>query len=80
MFTTSTSSCELTAKVYSGDTEITEEIINSGAKFSWKRVSNVDDAAWNTAHENQTSNKLTITNKDLEGNATFTCDVNFDYK
>lgn len=80
VFTTSTSSCELTAKVYSGDTEITEEIMNSGAKFSWKRVSNVDDAAWNTAHENQTSNKLTITNKDLEGNATITCDVNFDYK
>lgn len=80
VFTTSTSSCELTAKVYSGDTEITDEIMNSGAKFSWKRVSNVDDAAWNTAHENQTSNKLIVTNKDLEGNATFTCDVNFDYK
>lgn len=79
IFTTSTSSCELTAKVYSGDTEITEEIINSGAKFSWKRVSNVDDAAWNTAHENQASNKLVIKNQDLEGNATFNCEINFDY-
>ena len=53
--------------------------MNSGAKFSWKRVSNVDDAAWNTAHENQTSNKLIVTNQDLEGNATFNCEINFDY-
>lgn len=79
VFTTSTSSCELIAKVYSGDTEITEEIINSGAKFSWKRVSNVDDTAWNAAHENQTSNKLIVKNQDLEGNATFNCEINFDY-
>ena len=79
VFTTSASSCELTVKVYSGDKEITEEIMNSGAKFSWKRISNVDDTAWNTAHANQTSNKLIITNADLEGQATIDCEINFDY-
>lgn len=80
VFTTSTSSCELTALVYSNDTDITEEIKQNGAKFSWVRVSNVDDTTWNTEHKNQTNNKIIITNKDLEGNATFTCDVNFDYE
>lgn len=79
VFTTSTSSCELEAKVYSGDKEITAEIIESGAKFSWRRISNVDDQAWNEGHKNLTTNKIIIRNADLEGNAVFDCEVNFDY-
>ena len=78
VFENTNSSCLLTAKVYSGDTDITQKVLDSGATFSWIRVSNIDDAAWNTAHANQITNTLNITNQDLEGNAQFSVDVDID--
>ena len=77
VFSEPNSSCVITCRVYNWDEDITEKLPND-ATFSWIRSSNVDDTAWNTNHANRTSNTITITNDDIEKNAQFSCEVNFD--
>lgn len=77
VFSDPNSSCTLTAKVYSWDKDITDELPTS-TKFSWIRSSNGDDSTWNTNHANRSSNTITITNSDVEGNAQFSCKITFD--
>ena len=71
-------SIEITARVYSFNDDITDKVKNAGGKFSWIRSSKVDDSTWNALHANQTSNIITIQNDDVEGNAQFAVEVQFD--
>lgn len=77
VFSEPNSSCTITCKVYSWDEDITSKL-PSGTTFSWIRNSSIDDTAWNDAHANRTTNTITITNDDIEKNASFSCEVNFD--
>ena len=79
VFSDPSDSCEITCSVYDYTTDITKKIIGkSGTKFSWVRSSGEGDDEWNVAHSNQTSNIITITTKDMVGNAQFSCIVDFD--
>lgn len=83
IFSEPNSSCTITCKVYSWDTDITDLVMSNGAAtFSWIRVSKKDDTQWNNdgAHANQTSNTIEITNNDIETNAQFSCEVKFNYE
>jgi hypothetical protein len=77
IFSEPNSSCEITCKVYSWDNDITSKL-PSDTTYSWIRSSNVNDTAWNNAHANSSSNKITITNSDIETNAQFSCEVHFN--
>lgn len=78
IFSEPNSSCTITCRVYSWDTDITNEVMSNGATFSWIRASTKNDTDWNTAHKNMGSNVITITNADIESNAQFSCEVIFD--
>lgn len=80
IFATPTDSCTITCKVLSWNDDITEQVKNADATFSWVRSSNdsASDAEWNNAHTNQTSNEITITSIDVNKNAQFYCIVDFD--
>ena len=77
VFSEPNSSCTITCRVYSWEEDITDKL-PSDTTFSWIRNSTSDDTAWNQAHANRTTNTITITNDDIEKNAQFTCEVNFD--
>ena len=77
VFSEPNSKCIITAKVYSYNDDITDKL-PSGTTYSWKRSSNASDTDWNTAHVNQSSNTITITNDDVEDNAQFSCEVVFN--
>ena len=80
IFSKSTDSCTITCKVLSWNDDITEQVKNAGATFSWVRSSNdsVADAEWSNLNANQTSNEITITSLDVNKNAQFYCIVDFD--
>ena len=78
IFSAPNSTCTITCRVYNWDEEITEEVKQAGATFSWIRSSNADDTLWNSNHRYSTSNTITITNADIVKNAQFACEVQFD--
>jgi hypothetical protein len=65
---------ELTCKVISGTTDVTDGFPDSS--FNWIRVSGDADAdiEWNTSHQGK-GNKITITTSEIANNATFSCEV-----
>lgn len=69
-------SCTITCKVFNWDSEIKN--LPSGTQFKWIRSSNVDDSVWNASHIYTDINTITITNDDIEKNAQFSCEVQFD--
>lgn len=75
IFNTTGSSLTYVCHIYSYGEEITPP---TGTTYSWIRNSNdnAGDITWNSAHANTTSNTLTIYNNDLNGTASFSCDVN----
>lgn len=74
--------CTITCKVYDYNTDITEQVINIGGKFSWKRVSSnsTEDDNWNAAHiqTGTKANQVTLGVDDVEGNSQISCSVDFD--
>ena len=72
--------CTITCSVYDYNTNITQKLIDNGAKFSWIRTSysGQGDTIWNNAHANQTTNTLKITTEDIVRNSTFSCNVEVD--
>ena len=64
----------LTATVFSGDKDVTDELDDS--QFIWTRVSSDAEShkAWNSAHFGGTKS-ITITNDDVKARATFYCDL-----
>jgi hypothetical protein len=77
IFTEPGQSCTITCKVFSWDDEITDKL-PTGTTFKWVRSSNADDSVWNAAHVYTNKNTITITNNDIEKNAQFSCEVQFD--
>lgn len=83
IFSNTDATCEIICTIYDNrkKEDVTQDFIDNGAKFSWKRVSSDGDAdaSWNNAHKNQTSNKITITAKDdVKINAQILCDISID--
>lgn len=80
IFSDATDDCTMTCSIYDYNVDITQKLINSGAKFSWIRTSynGQGDVSWNEAHKNKTTNTLKITTKDIVRNSTFSCSVEFD--
>ena len=72
--------CTITCSIYDYNTNITQKLIDNGAKFSWIRTSynGQGDANWNNAHANKITNILTITTEDIVRNSTFSCNVEID--
>ena len=75
--------CTITCKIYDYDEDITDDVIIIGGKFSWIRVSadSEKDNIWNSNHMNKTgtnANKVRLSVDDIEGNAQFSCSVDFD--
>ena len=72
--------CTITCSVYDYNTNITQKLIDNGAKFSWIRTSysGQGDTTWNNAHANKTANTITITTEDIVRNSTFSCNVEID--
>ena len=75
--------CTMICKVYDYGTDITDQVVNSGGKFSWTRASanTQSDESWNEAHKNITganANKITLYVSDVEKNSQFQCSVDFD--
>lgn len=77
IFTEPGQSCTITCKVFSWDDDITAKL-PSGTTFKWVRSSNADDSTWNASHVYTDINTITITNDDIEKNAQFSCEVQFD--
>lgn len=71
-------STTLIAKVYYGGIDITSTVPQGN--FTWKRVSDDNDAdnAWNLLYANFHSNVLVIDSDDVQGRATFNCEVFID--
>ena len=74
--------CTITCKIYDYSEDITEQVITTGGKFSWIRVSSdtTKDDAWNAAHiqTGANANKVTLEVDDVERNSQFSCSVDFD--
>lgn len=70
-------SCTITAKLYKWDEDVTSRL-PIGTKYMWIRNSSSDDTAWNAAHIFMDNNKITITNDDVNMNAQFSCQIDFD--
>ena len=82
VFADKNQSCTMTCKVYEYGVDITSNVIAVGGKFSWIRASadTAKDAAWNAAHikTGANANETTLYVDDVEGNAQFSCAVDFD--
>ena len=67
-------SCTLSCKVYSWDSDITDEI--NAANFKWTKINNdgTQDTVWNTIHFGG-SKSITITPSDVYIRGTFVCTV-----
>lgn len=69
----------LTCKVYSWDSDITEDLSRQGVKFLWKRNSGneKEDKEWNEMRYRQGDylNIITINANDVIENSSFTCEV-----
>lgn len=69
----------MTCKVYSWDADITQELIDNGVKFYWKRNSGneEEDQKWydDRCLQGEYSNEITIDADDVVGNSSFTCEV-----
>lgn len=69
----------LTCKVYSWDADITEDLVNQGVRFLWKRNSGnkKEDEDWHEMRYQQGdySNAITINADDVIENSSFTCEV-----
>jgi hypothetical protein len=76
IFTKPNQTCTITCKVFDWDNEITDKL-PADTTFKWIRTSNVNDEAWNASHITNT-NKITITNEDIEKSAQFSCQCIFD--
>ena len=77
--------CTITCSIYDynindNSANITQKLIDGGAKFSWIRTSysGQGDVAWNEAHKNQITNTLQITTEDIVRNSSFLCNVEID--
>lgn len=75
--------CIITCKIYNWETDITQDIITNGGKFSWTRSSNLpnEDDLWKPDEDDQEGlaiNQIKITHKDVVRNAQFACQVEFD--
>ena len=76
--------CPITCKVYDYNTDITEQVIAIGGKFSWTRISTESekDIEWNENHIKTgiNANIITVDIEDVIGNSHFACSVDFDEK
>ena len=76
--------CSITCKVYDYNTDITEQVIAIGGKFSWTRISTESekDIEWNENHikTGANANIITVDIEDVIGNSHFACSVDFDEK
>lgn len=74
--------CTITCNIFKWDEDITETLLSNptkyGLNFKWIRTSNSDDTSWNRNHQTNTSNKIIITNSDVNHNAQFYVEVTFD--
>ena len=75
--------CTMICKIYDYGTDITNQVIDIGGKFSWTRVSSdiQTDTIWNNAHKDITginANQITLYVDDIEKNSQFQCSVDFD--
>ena len=84
IFTTTGSSTTVTCRVFEWDKDITSKLPN-GTIFKWTRNSQADDTDWNETHtyiksssNANTVHQITIVNDDVETNAQFSCEVQFD--
>ena len=74
--------CTIICKVDEYGTDITDDVIAIGGKFSWKRVSSdsTADGSWNSEHiqTGTNANKVVLGVDDIEGNSQISCTVEFD--
>lgn len=70
-------STTFTAKVYKGDSEITASLEEKNFKWRKTNFKGEEDLEWNRTHSG-VGNKVVITEKDLIGRATFTCEIHID--
>ena len=74
--------CTMTCKVYDYGTDITDQVISIGGKFSWIRTSaNTEkDEQWNSENikTGANANKIVLDIDDVLGNSHFSCSVDFD--
>ena len=76
IISTGEDSATIVCRVYSWDTDITDELDESF--FNWKRTSNNTelDNIWNDMQEHQGVKSITIGADDVVDNSSFTCEVN----
>ena len=76
IISSTTDKSTLTCRVYSWDTDITENLDSS--LFAWKRTSmdTTQDEVWNAMPEHQGVKSIIIDADDVIGNSSFTCEVN----
>ena len=76
IITTNADKATMTCRVYSWDTDITNDLDDS--LFIWKRTSNnsEQDEIWNAMPEHQGVKSITIGANDVIENSNFTCEVN----
>lgn len=74
-------SCTLICKVYDNTVDITDKVLaQTGSSFVWSKSL---DSTWQPTYVtdtggNKIANKILITHKDVERNASFACSVSFD--
>ena len=77
VFSQPNSECIITAKVYSGETDITDKILKqTGVKFEWSGGKPIN-GVWPTLVDNQ-PNVIKITNDNVGRDAQIMCSVTFD--
>lgn len=76
IISTNSDKATMVCKVYSWDTDVTENLDKS--LFTWKRISSdtQQDAIWNAMPEHQGVKSIVIDADDVVGNSSFTCEVN----
>lgn len=82
IFTQSRQTCTVTCKILEWGKDATEQIMKdkTNVTFSWKRISEDSDKDkdWNTSHSAQSINYIIISTDDVNKNAQFSCEVNWD--
>ena len=79
VFSSEDDECQLTCKVYQGNEDITAKL-PTDTKYSWIRLPKNDtlNAEWNNKYKDQPTNVITISHYDVDRNAQFICEVQFD--
>ena len=78
VFSQPNSECIITAKVYSGETDITEKVLaQEDSIFEWTG-GNSSAGTWTATLVNNQKNVIRITNKDIGRDAQIMCSVTFD--